>query len=360
LNDAKHLSQPSVLDGAAFRSAVQHWYLKNGRDLPWRRTRDPYAILVSEFMLQQTQVAAVVPYYHRWLQRFPTFASLALAGESDVLHAWEGLGYYNRARSLHAAAKAVVRDHGGILPNDPDTIRALPGIGRYTANAVVTFAFDAAVPIVEANTGRLLSRLTNMREPIDTIGGREALWRAARALVPQKHAGTYNSALTDLGALICGRVPKCNICPVRRSCRAPDPQNLPRKRARATRVTLTENHSFIYADQRVLLERANDRWRGMWILPRLKTTRQSERPVHTSAFPFTHHRITLAVYIRRSVPHPRVECRWFTASEIETIPMPSPHRRALTQCVETVAASHSTSRNAVGIRVALRPRLRSE
>src|SRR5213075_3006371 len=136
---------------AAFRRTVLAWYGKHGRDLPWRRTRDPYAILVSEIMLQQTQVATVIPYYYRWLRRFPNFRSVASATESEVLHAWQGLGYYARARNLHAVAK--------IIGKNPDAIgkmRELPGIGRYTANAVATFAYDQPVPIVEANIARLL------------------------------------------------------------------------------------------------------------------------------------------------------------------------------------------------------------
>src|SRR3712207_1900094 len=145
---------------AAFRRTLLAWYGKHGRDLPWRHTRDPYAILVSEIMLQQTQVATVLPYYERWLQRFPDFHALAAANESDVLHAWQGLGYYARARNLHAAAKAVVSEHGGKFPEQPSR---LPGVGRYTANAVRTFAFDHSVPVVEANIARLLARLIDLQ-----------------------------------------------------------------------------------------------------------------------------------------------------------------------------------------------------
>ena len=142
-----------------FRSALNYWYRKNGRDLPWRRTRDPYAVLVSEFMLQQTQVATVMPYYKKWLQRFPNFAALAHASEAEVLHAWQGLGYYARARNLHATAKLVVDRHRGRFPRSIEQIVQLPGVGKYTAHAIATFAFDQSVPIVEANTSRVLSRL---------------------------------------------------------------------------------------------------------------------------------------------------------------------------------------------------------
>src|SRR5881227_1711973 len=149
----------SLKNVRAFRRFLFDWYRRYGRDLPWRGTRDPYAILVSEFMLQQTQVSTVIPYYNEWLYRFPDFAALARASENDVLHAWQGLGYYARARNLRATALALSEKHRGIFPRDVQSIRELPGIGRYTANAVATFAFDRSVPIVEANITRLLSRL---------------------------------------------------------------------------------------------------------------------------------------------------------------------------------------------------------
>ena len=160
-----------MINRRAFRSALQRWFARHGRDLPWRRTRDPYAILVSEFMLQQTQVATVIPYYQRWLERFPDFAALARAKESDVLHAWQGLGYYARARNLHAAARACMQNFGGEFPDRTRTSRALPGIGRYTAGAIASFAFDQSEPIVEANIGRVLARLTNLRNPDRDNGG---------------------------------------------------------------------------------------------------------------------------------------------------------------------------------------------
>src|SRR4051812_765092 len=173
-------SQPSNLflikANSAFSRALLPWYRKNFRDLPWRRTTDPYAILVSEFMLQRTQVATVIPYYDDWLRRFPTVAALAAAGEDEVLHAWQGLGYYSRARNLRAAAIAISQNHGGRFPPSPDSIRDLPGVGRYTANAVATFAFNQSVPLVEANIARVLSRLFDLHTPIDTTRGRERLW----------------------------------------------------------------------------------------------------------------------------------------------------------------------------------------
>jgi A/G-specific adenine glycosylase len=288
-------------------------------------------------MLQQTQVATVVPYYDGWLRRFPTVAALAAASEDDVLHAWQGLGYYSRARNLRAAAVTVMQKHGGRFPESPDVIRELPGVGRYTANAIATFAFDQSVPIVEANISRVLSRLFDLQVPIDTGPGREQLWSHARQLLPTTHAREHNSALMELGALVCGTRPKCGLCPVRRFCRTTDPSLLPRKKPRPALQLRTENHSFVMRRGRVLLEQSTDRWRGMWILPRLATTPR-RRPLHRLEFPFTHHRVTLEVY--RGVAGKLIPLRqWFGRDELASIPIPSPHRRALTAILALNRAS---------------------
>jgi A/G-specific adenine glycosylase len=304
----------------SFRRALLAWYRKHGRDLPWRRTRDPYAILVSEFMLQQTQVTTVLPYYDKWMRRFPTFGALASAQESDVLHAWQGLGYYNRARNLHAAARLIVEKHDSAFP----LATKLPGVGRYTANAVATFAFDSSVPIVETNIARLLSRVNNITTSIDSAAGRHALWSSAEALLPRRGAGEFNSALMDLGALVCARRPKCSACPVQRFCRTRDPLRLPIKTAKAPITFLTENHAFHFRRGKVLLEQSNGRWRGMWILPR---TSASENAIHRSRFTFTNHRIDLVISERAL--RSSASRRWFARDQLDAIAMPSPHRRAL-------------------------------
>ena len=321
----------SPQDVRSFRRSLLRWYRQNGRDLPWRRTRDPYAILLSEFMLQQTQVATVLPYYSRWLRRFPDFSALALAPESSVLHAWQGLGYYARARNLHALAKIVIRKHGGALPDKIDSLRALPGIGRYTANAVATFAFGRSVPLVEANIARVIARLFDVCNPIDTTRGREIIWRYAADLLPAHAPALHNSALMDLGALVCtARSPKCRICPVNKFCRAQNPQTLPIKKLPPQPKALIEAHAFIFHRHRILLEQSSGRWRGMWILPLARSTIRTS-PVHTSIFPFTNHRITLKIFAH-SPPRPRTEAqRWFSTSELASVPLPSPHRRAIEQ-----------------------------
>ena len=312
---------------ALFRRALLGWFRRHGRDLPWRHTRDPYAILVSEFMLQQTQVATVIPYYNKWLHRFPDFAALAQASENDVLHAWQGLGYYARARNLHGTATIVQNRHRGVFPRDIAATRELPGIGRYISHAVATFAFNRSVPIVEANTARVLTRLFDIRAPIDSNAGRQALWQKASALVPKNSACAHNSALIDLGALVClPRRPKCGICPVNKFCRARNPEALPIKKSRPRIRQLTENHSFIRQRGKILLEESSTRWRGLWILPPLTRRSTAARPIHISVFPFTHHRVTLAVYRGRAREKPRPNQRWF--GSIDDVAMPSPHRRA--------------------------------
>ena len=206
---------------AGVRERLGGWYREAGRDLPWRSSRDPYRILVSEMMLVQTTVAAVIPYFERFIGRFPDVAALAAADLAEVLKAWEGLGYYRRARQLHAAARTIVVRHAGVIPDDPVAVRALPGVGRYIAGAILSFAFDRPEPIVEANSQRVLARLFAVREGLEVASTRERLWRAAERLVPAENAGAFNQALIDLGAMVCApREPACLVCPLSRLCEA--------------------------------------------------------------------------------------------------------------------------------------------
>jgi len=200
---------------AAFRRKLLAWFRAAGRDLPWRRTRDPYRVLVSEFMLQQTQVARVLEFYGPFLERWPSLRALARGPARAVRESWEGLGYYRRAANLHRLAKQVVRDHDGELPSDPDQLERLPGIGPYTAGAVATFAFERPTPAVDTNAGRVLRRVFGSATAKDTRS-------LAHDLQPRrgKTAWSFNQALMELGALVCtARAPKCGECPVRRYCR---------------------------------------------------------------------------------------------------------------------------------------------
>jgi A/G-specific adenine glycosylase len=202
-----------------FRRSLLRWFRRHGRDLPWRRTRDPYRIVVSEFMLQQTQVSRVAVYYAGFLARYPTLESLAAASPTSVRESWEGLGYYRRATNLQRLAQEVVRDRGGLIPSDPEELRRLPGVGRYTAGAIASFAFERAVPAVDTNVARVLQRAFYPRSRGKTITQR--LWELAALLVPTqaKNAWAFNQAIMELGALVCtARVARCGACPVRKHC----------------------------------------------------------------------------------------------------------------------------------------------
>ena len=204
-----------------FRRLLLAWYGRHRRPLPWRETRDPYAILVSEIMLQQTQVARVEGYWTRFVRRYPTVQDLASASADAVRESWAGLGYYARARNLHATAKAVVRDHGGVFPAEPATLGRLPGIGRYTAAAVASIAFGADVGTVDTNVARVLGRVFRLRGAAKSADRARRTWRLAHALVPHGEAGDWNQALMDLGATVCtARAPRCEACPVRAACRS--------------------------------------------------------------------------------------------------------------------------------------------
>jgi A/G-specific adenine glycosylase len=211
--------------GATFGRRLRAWYRANARDLPWRRTRDPYSILVSELMLQQTQVARVVPRYHEFLDLFPTIADVARSSPRRVREAWEGLGYYARARNLHRLARRVTangREPNRTLPADPAALRALPGIGPYTAGAVASFAYERRTPLVDTNVARVLRRVFAPATDPKSTRGQRALWELAAALLPRtgRAAWTHNQALMELGALVCtARRPQCDRCPVRAVCR---------------------------------------------------------------------------------------------------------------------------------------------
>ncbi len=206
---------------ASVTGPLLRWFRRTARDLPWRRTRDPYAIWVSETMLQQTQVETVKPYYERFLRQFPTIEALAAARLDAVLRLWEGLGYYSRARNLHEAARQVVHQFGGRIPETRDALLNLPGVGPYTAGAMASIAFNERVPTVDGNVARVLCRLFLIRENPKQPRVVKRLWELAGALLPARDAGTFNQAVMELGSQVCvPRKPRCEVCPVRRVCLA--------------------------------------------------------------------------------------------------------------------------------------------
>jgi A/G-specific adenine glycosylase len=319
------------LQSTSFRAALIAWYRRHGRSLPWRTTNDPYRILVSEMMLQQTQVVTVLPYYERWFELFPTFESLAQADETEVLHAWQGLGYYSRARHLHQCARWVVEHGGGELPRDIKALSALPGIGRYTAGAVASFAFNLPAPILDANVSRVLARLVNLEIPIDREPAKSTLWELAERLVKGPEPGLFNSAVMELGALVCTpRVPGCDRCPVRRQCQASNPESIPRKSLRSEIVQRHENYRWVRRGDQVLLRKcAGPRWKGLWTLPLAGDLATAEMPVFEMRHSVTRFMIHLKVF---SGPAPAVlapDNSYHGIGDLPHLPMPTPHRRSV-------------------------------
>ena len=275
----------SLLHDAAARRILQRrllaWFDEAARDLPWRRTRDPYAIWVSEVMLQQTQVATVIGYFERFLGAFPTVHALAAADEQAVLRLWEGLGYYRRGRALHAAARRICAEHGGRVPEDPAALAALPGLGRYTVNAILSQAHEQRLPILEANSRRVLCRLLGVRADPRLAPVQQRLWQAAEALLPRHHIGAFNQALMELGALVCTpRAPDCPACPLRAACAARRLGLVDAIPALARGPAVEEVREVAVALRRgtkvLLVQRpAAGRWAGLWEFPRRPMTENS-------------------------------------------------------------------------------------
>ncbi len=252
------------------------WYRRVRRAMPWRGTRDPYAIWISEAMLQQTQVATVIPYYEKFLARFPAVGDLAAARLDEVLRLWAGLGYYARARNLHAAARQIVAEHGGRLPDTVEGLRELPGFGPYTAGAVASIAFDRRAAVVDGNVARVLARVFAIRGDLKSVTARARLWRLAESLLPSRNCGDFNQALMELGATVCTPTsPQCGGCPLRGECTAlkrglveqlPEASNRPRVRAETHAVAA------VACGGRWLFVRRAERglWGGLWELPTVR------------------------------------------------------------------------------------------
>ncbi len=255
------------------QNALLRWFAAGARDLPWRRTRDPYAIWVSEIMLQQTRVRAVVPFYMRFLQRFPTVEKLARAPLDTVLKLWEGLGYYSRARNLHAAAKVVVARFGGQLPHTAEELRTLPGIGRYTAGAIASIAFGRREPLVDGNVTRVLCRLFRIRGNSKTPRIQKRIWSLAADLLPPHKVGQFNQALMELGSEVCvPRHPHCDECPVNRVCEARkhgEQDRLPTRVAKKRLPSYTVAVGVIYRAGRILIDKRQPEGLlgGLWEFP---------------------------------------------------------------------------------------------
>ena len=321
------------------RRSLLRWYDANRRDLPWRRSRDPYAIWISEAMLQQTRVETVIPYWERFLERFPTVQDLAEAELDEVYAVWTGLGYYSRARNLKAAAESVVTDFGGTLPDTAEGLQTLKGIGRYTAGAVASIAFGREEPLVDGNVIRVFTRLLGIREDSANKAVVERLWRVAAEAVRGARPGDFNQALMELGATVCTpRSPHCLACPVRRHCDAHakgDAESLPIKKKKTRVKPMHAVAVWIEKDGKVLMVRRPEEglMAGLWELPGgeieigeeakdrvadvlRKTTglrvRRTESAGHVEHL-FTHRKLRLEVFRCQLEPNGRVRRSGYTA-----------------------------------------------
>jgi A/G-specific adenine glycosylase len=329
------------------RRALLAWYRKNRRDLPWRRTRDPYAIWVSEAMLQQTRVAAVIPYYERFLRAFPDLAALARASEERVLGHWAGLGYYRRARHLRAAAAVALERHGGALPEDPLAFAALPGVGRYTMGAVYSIAFGHRLAVVDGNVIRVLARVFALADDPGEARGRERFWALAKDLVPEKHPGDFNQAIMELGATVCTPPsPACSDCPLAARCRARElgrAAEFPRLRPRAAARRVRAAAALLESRRGFYLERvASGPNRGMLDPPsaagesalRRRLTRAGFRLADWRALGTLRHGIldrsfVVSVFRASVAPASRARGEWLSRRRLRTAPLTARARKAL-------------------------------
>lgn len=317
----------------ALRNALLKWFQANAKTYPWRETTDPWSILVSEIMLQQTTVASVLANhrFEKFLQEFPDIKTIAIAPEEKILRAWEGLGYYNRVRNLQKAAQAISHDFEGKFPSDAKTLETLPGIGRYTAGAVSSFAFNRPAPIVDGNIARVLSRLLDYREEVDSTAGRKVIWKTATKLLDTSKARLFNSALMELGQTLCSsRSPDCLNCPVHNFCQSKAPECLPIKKPRKKFVKVDE-HAFLWIENdRILLSQGDDsRRKGFWKLP----LRSPEDCAHLKSlsqhrYTITHHKVTLHLYHAKPL-HLLEGEEYHDTSELLNLPIATPIRKIL-------------------------------
>ncbi len=318
------LQEFSVDDSAGrrlFKRRLLTWYRRNKRTLPWRRDCDPYRVWLSEIMLQQTRVAAVIAHYQRFLELFPTIEKLAAAPETSVLAAWSGLGYYRRARMLHAAAKQVVSEHGGRWPTNAAELRQLPGIGRYTAAAIASISFDEPVAVVDGNVERVLHRLTGK-----PLAG-EALWQAANEVLKTKHPGESNQAMMELGAMVCGpRSPDCPSCPVLGFCATRGAGVMRQKevrRKREIRYALNCNAGSVFLVKRAKTESLMP---GMWELPEVSID------LAQPSWITLRHSITVTDYsvgIVKGAAVPHTSGKWVATMKVNTLPLTGLTRKVL-------------------------------
>ena len=334
------------------QKSLLRWYERHGRDLPWRETRDPYAIWVSEVMLQQTQVDTVIPYYERFLKVLPTVRHLARAGLSKVLKLWEGLGYYSRARNLHRGSRMVVEQFGGKLPVTLHELLTIPGVGQYTAGAILSIAFNKEAPILDGNVKRVLSRVFAVRKDPKDGETERFLWQLSGSLIPEGYASAFNQALMDLGATLCTpRDPQCLLCPLRGLCRAVvagNPEDYPTRKPRKLIPHLEAVAAVICKDGKVLLRQRPPEGLlgGLWEFPNWKSERRPrlrlrnyikkemgmnvevKESLGTFKQTYSHFKLTLHVFRTIATDcKSNTEGEWVSVAKLSRYPMSRIHRR---------------------------------
>ena len=350
---------------SAFRRRLLKWFDEHQRDLPWRKSRTPYRIWVSEIMLQQTQVATVIDYYLRFMKRFPSVKKLAAADQSEVLKLWEGLGYYRRARQLHTAAQVVVEKHGGRFPTDFESVLALPGIGRYTAGAILSISLDQKQPILEGNTIRLFARLLAVKDDPRSSANQKLLWEFAESILPRKRCGDFNQALMELGSEICSPTkPACDRCPVSSYCPTFVQGLQDQIPASGKKIKFVDLHEAaivvrkgVGARTRYLVRQCgpDERWTGLWDFPRYEVQVRESATVDVAAnlstqlkkqtgltanvsattkrikHAVTKYRITLDCFVADSpagrLKKNQTETKWISRDELDDLPMSTTGRK---------------------------------
>ncbi len=346
------------------RRQVLSWFERNGRDLPWRKSYSPYQVWISEIMLQQTQVKTVVPYFLRWMERFPDPAAVAAAGERDIMLAWEGLGYYTRAKNIHRTAQVLVSNFGGRIPADFNALLALPGIGRYTAGAIQSIAFNLDFPAVDANAARILRRLFYRSNSSGPALSETALRKLAAQILPKGRARQFNQALMDIGATIClPESPRCDRCPLAEFCEGkklglPELESDPRRNRSVTPIEVSIG--VIVRDGRIFIQKRPDSglMPYLWEFPGGKinegespekaVVREIEEELAIGVRPlekltlirhcYTRFRVALHAYLcevceippqKEPVPRAAVECRWVLPADLALYPFPAANRRLI-------------------------------
>lgn len=357
MTTGKYIPQPQMVD------SLLHWFAKNQRTLPWRNEYSPYQTWISEVMLQQTRTKTVLPYYERWMRRFPDIRSVAAAPVDEVLKYWEGMGYYSRARNIQKTAKIVVERFAGVFPDNYDHILKLPGIGRYTAGAIMSLAFNREYPVVDGNVERVFARWFNLEKPVKAKESQTFIVEMARALIPRGKARDFNQALMELGAVVCvPKNPQCQNCPVRMFCaseRLGVVDQRPVPGSRRTLVPVEVVLGVLVHGRRVLIQKRPDAglMGGLWEFPggklhngespeqalgrefheELRVDVDPIRKLAVIRHQYTSFRVVLHCYLCRFHERPQpitlsaaVDCRWVTADELNQFPFPAANRKLIT------------------------------